>query len=132
MRWCTAARTLWPKSLGVVLRDDKLPPAQWWSSSAWFRQQLDPLPPRSRRQHTFLRGAPGPYTAVALQDARELDWARAAVLQPYLKGDTCRGHRAKSASVHCSKGEAQVEFLVIRRSIAAYVPLAHRSLSQEL
>jgi 5-hydroxyisourate hydrolase-like protein (transthyretin family) len=88
---CTATHAV-AKVTGVVLRDDKpfagamvvLVPRG--SDSNWTLFRRD----QSDSDGTFSlpEVLPGPYTAVALQDAWELDWARAAVLQPYLKKGT--------------------------------------------
>ena len=88
---CTATHAV-AKVTGVVLRDDKpfagamvvLVPRG--SDSNWTLFRRD----QSDSDGTFNlpEVLPGPYTAVALQDAWELDWARAAVLQPYLKKGT--------------------------------------------
>jgi 5-hydroxyisourate hydrolase-like protein (transthyretin family) len=88
---CTATHAV-AKVTGVVLRDDKpfagamvvLVPRG--SDSNWTLFRRD----QSDSDGTFNlpEVLPGPYTAVALQDAWELDWARPAVLQPYLKKGT--------------------------------------------
>jgi hypothetical protein len=88
---CTATHAV-AKVTGVVLRDDK--------PFAGAMVVLVPLSPESnwtlfRRDQSDSDGTfnlpevlPGPYTAIALQEAWDLDWASTAVLQPYLKNGT--------------------------------------------
>jgi 5-hydroxyisourate hydrolase-like protein (transthyretin family) len=88
---CTATHAV-AKVTGVVLRDDKpfagamvvLVPRSPESNWTLFRRD------QSDSDGTFNlpEVLPGPYTAIALQDAWELDWASPAVLQPYLKNGT--------------------------------------------
>lgn len=88
---CTATHAV-AKVTGVVLRDDKpfagamvvLVPRSPESNWTLFRRD------QSDSDGTFNlpEVLPGPYTAIALQDAWELDWASPSVLQPYLKNGT--------------------------------------------
>jgi len=88
---CTATHAV-AKVTGVVLRDDKpfagamvvLVPRSPESDWTLFRRD------QSDSDGTFNlpEVLPGPYTAIALQDAWELDWASPTVLQPYLKNGT--------------------------------------------
>lgn len=88
---CTATHAV-AKVTGVVLRDDKAfagamvvlvprnPDSNW---TLFRRDQSD-----SDGTFNLPEVLPGLYTAIALQDAWELDWASATVLQPYLKNGT--------------------------------------------
>jgi 5-hydroxyisourate hydrolase-like protein (transthyretin family) len=88
---CTATHAV-AKVTGVVLRDDKpfagamvvLVPRSPESNWTLFRRD------QSDSDGTFNlpEVLPGPYTAIALQDAWGLDWASPSVLQPYLKNGT--------------------------------------------
>jgi hypothetical protein len=88
---CTATHAV-AKVTGVVLRDDKpfagamvvLVPRSPESNWTLFRRD------QSDSDGTFNlpEVRPGLYTAIALQDAWEIDWASPAVLQPYLKNGT--------------------------------------------
>jgi hypothetical protein len=88
---CTATHAV-AKVTGVVLRDDKpfagamvvLVPRNPDSNWTLFRRD------QSDSDGTFNlpEVLPGLYTAIALQDAWDLDWASPAVLQPYLKNGT--------------------------------------------
>jgi hypothetical protein len=77
---------------GVVLRDDKpfagamviLVPRNPTSNLTLFRRDQSD----SDGTFTLPEVIPGPYTVLALQDAWDLDWGSAAVLQPYLKNGT--------------------------------------------
>ena len=88
---CTATRAA-ARINGVVLRDDKPfagamvvlvpqdPSADWL---LFRRDQSD-----SDGTFTLPEVLPGSYTAVAIQNGFDLDWASPAVLQPYLKNGT--------------------------------------------
>jgi Carboxypeptidase regulatory-like domain len=88
---CTATHAV-AKVTGVVLRDDKpfagamvvLVPRSPNSNWTLFRRD------QSDSDGTFNlpEVLPGPYTAIALRDAWDLDWASPTVLQPYLKNGT--------------------------------------------
>ena len=88
---CTATRAV-AKVTGVVLRDDKpfagamvvLIPRNPDANLTLFRRD------QSDSDGTFNlpEVLPGPYTAIALQDAWDLDWASPMALQPYLKNGT--------------------------------------------
>ncbi len=88
---CTATHAV-AKVTGVVLRDDKpfagamvvLVPRNPDSNWTLFRRDQSD----SDGTFTLPEVLPGLYTAIALQDAWELDWASATVLQPYLKNGT--------------------------------------------
>ncbi len=88
---CTATRAA-ARINGVVLRDDKPfagamvmlvpqdPSADWL---LFRRDQSD-----SDGTFTLPEVLPGSYTAVAIENGFDLDWASPAVLQPYLKNGT--------------------------------------------
>jgi hypothetical protein len=77
---------------GVVVRDDKpfagamvvLVPASPSSNLTLFRRDQSD----SDGTFTLREVLPGPYTAIAVENGWELDWANPATLQPYLKNGT--------------------------------------------